>query len=243
MGKRIYLILLGIISIVGIGFMIYFGIQPRPVQKIKLSKFESPTVFANSVLLRLRQELRISPMAVLGVQTNLVLQAEQLQLWREFLSRNTEEGTRFDKVYIDSSLETSLFPEAEKVNFQDEFAQRLTEFAQLESEKQRVVLIVPTTYSTQMVPNSLAHYLNLNLPQKSLSLSMVDFPRSRELEKDFEFQCVVEGVDQTGVGPFGCLLLQSARAQYRRRFQPGEKIGFMNQIGLLDYIVFYTTEK
>ncbi len=240
MRKRIYLILLGIVSLFGIGAMVYFGIQPRPVLKIKLSKFDSSMVLANSVLLRLRQEIRQSPVLILGVQPN---KPDQIKVWRDFLNNDVEAGSKYDVIYKDSSVVTDLFPEAKSLDFKEEFQTLLSEIQNGVFENKRIALLAPTTYASQTIPQSMGYFINQNLQKKALSFSLVDFPRSREEEKVYEFPCVVEGVDQSGLGPFGCLLLQSARAQYRKRFQPGESIGFLNQIGMFDYIVFYTREK
>lgn len=241
--KRIYWTVLGLVCLAGIGAMVYLGIQPRPIEKISLSKFDNPKIMANAVLLRLRQELQLSPVIVIGVQPQHI---EQLEVLREFLNNNREdESLAFQKIYRDSSVNSDLFPEAEVVHFQDEFANRLEEIKSFLDKSQRVLIIAPTTFTAQVIPSSLTFFLNKNLTvkQKALSLSMIDFPRNREEEKNFEFPCVVEGVDQSGLGPFGCLLLQSSRSKYRKRFQQGEKIGFVNQIGQSDYLIFYTAER
>src|SRR5690606_17958839 len=108
-------------------------------------------------------------------------------------------------------------------------------FSELVAQKiqagKRVAVLVPTIYSVQLIPeNFVFHYKKLN-QITPMSLSLSDFPRNREDEKLMPYPCIVEVVDQTGVGPFGCMIVQTARSNYRKRHPPGSKLGIVNQIG------------
>ncbi len=240
LGKRIYWILLIGVSLIGLTTMIYFGIQPRPIPKIKISKFESHNILANSILLRLRQELMASQVVLLGYEPG---QAYQAEVWQHFLNNIQEPSLKFDQVIVEKSLESQLFQNSTLMDFKDEFPAVLKQIESGIQAQRRFALVAPISYTAQAIPGNLAYYLNANLPKKVTSLSIVGFPRSRQDEGDTSYPCIVEGVDQSGLGPFGCLLIQSARSQYLKKFLPGDFIGFVNQIGMFDYIVFYTQEK
>ncbi len=240
MGKKIYWILVGLVALAGVTTMIYYGIQPRPIPKIKISKFESHTVLANAMLLRLREEIKNSPVLFLGVDPD---KPEHYEIWKEFLKHDQEAGMSYDTVVMDHELQSDVFADVQKVETKDDvdgFAQGIQNALQ---QAHRVAVIVPTSYAVQMIHQNFATRFNAKVQVQATSFSLTDFPRAREQEKDMPQKCIVEGVDQTGLGPFGCLIMQSARANYRKRFETGETIGFVNQIGMRDYLVFYTREK
>jgi hypothetical protein len=241
MGKRIYWVLLALVTLTGLGTMIYYGIQPRPIPKIKLSRFESPTVLANSILLRLREEIQQSPVLFLGVDVD---RPEHFAIWKEFLAHNQEPGSKYDLVVMDQLIQNNDIPEAQKIPTKDDFEVFYQGVQQALASGKRIAIIVPTVYSVQMIPGNLVQNYKAKAAVPPMSLSLSDFPRHRETElKELTNRCVVEGVDQTGVGPFGCLVLQTARGNYRQHFHAGDWIGLVNQIGLKDYLVLYTQEK
>ncbi len=240
MGKRIYWILLVGIVLAGVTTMIYFGIQPRPIPKISLSKFENHTVLANSLLLRLREEIKNSPVLFLGVDPD---KPEHFEIWQEFLKQNHEPGFAYDTIVVEQALATELFPGAEKINLIDQFSAFYQGIQTGVSNGRRVAVIMPSIYSVQMIHNNLDSNFNSKVQVLGTSFSLTDFPRSREDEKTMTHPCVVAAVDQSGLGPFGCIVVQGARTNYRKRFESGEHIGFVNQIGQRDYLIFYTKEK
>lgn len=240
MGKRIYWVLIALVTVCGMSTLVYFAIQPRPVQKIKISQFETPTVLANSVLLRLREEIMHSRLLLLGVDTNSM--DESLQIWKLFLDHNVDPQMRYDIVVMDQFLnDIGGIKDIQKIDTKDEIDRLIQGIQPLLEQGKRVVLIVPTIYAVQMIPGNVANKLKLKFPDM-MSISMTDFPRSRAQEKQASHPCIVSGVDVSGVGPFGCLVMQTARGNYLKKFKPGDKIGLVNQIGLNDYLVLYTTE-
>jgi len=240
MGKRIYWVLFGLIVLSGLVAMIYFGIQPRPVPKIKISQFENHTVLSNALLLRLREELRQNQLLFLGAEPE---RPEHLQIWKEFLRLNQEPGSRYDVVVIEQFFGVQDFPEATQMATKENFDVFLEGTQRAVAEGKRVVVIVPTVYASQAVYGNLVHNYKLRTKTHPMSLSITDFPRSREAEKEMLHPCIVEGVDTSGMGPFGCLVVQTARANYRKRFPPGQTIGLVQLVGLKDYLILYTQEK
>ncbi len=242
MGKRIFWVLVSLVALAGLTTMIYFGIQPRPISKIQLSKFESHTVLANSLLLRLREEIKHSPVLFLGVDPT---HPEHYEIWQEFLKQNHEQGFAYDILVQEQALETDLFPTAQKVATKEDFPVFMHGIQAAVGQGHRVAVILPLIYSVQMIRGNVARNYNTQVqsPEVATSFSLTDFPRNRDQEKDMNHRCIVEGVDETGLGPFGCMVVQTARANYRKHYEPGEAVGLVNQIGQRDYLVFYTKEK
>ncbi len=249
MGKRIYWALVVVIAVFGMGFMIYYGVQPRPIPKIKLSQFDSPTVLANSLLLRLREEIKMNSVLFLGVEPE---HPEQLQVWRMFLNKNQDSGSRFDVIVIDQYLNAAtLFPEATVLNTKAETDSLAQGIDKATAAGKRVAVITASIYSSQLISgNVISNFRSLSAKSSPgttdkipMSLSIVDFPRDRGQEKSMLHPCVVEGVDQTGLGPIGCMTVQTARGNYLKRYPFGSWVGLVNQVGLKDYLVLYTQEK
>lgn len=240
MGKRIYWALLIVIAVLGLTTVIYYGIQPRPIPKIKLSRFATYEVLADSLLLRLREEIHQSPVLFLGVEAS---HPEHFAVWKAFLTHDQEMGYKYDLVVMDQFLQSPEFPDAQKVPTKEDVEAFSVGIQNALKEGKRVAVIVPTVYSVQAIPGNFAHNFKERTQIHPMSLSLTDFPRTREQEKDMIHPCVVEGVDQTGEGPFGCTVVQAARANYRKRYQMGDWVGLVNQIGMSDYLILYTQEK
>lgn len=239
MENRIYWVFVALVTVCGMSTLVYFAIQPAPVQKIKISSFENPQVFAQEILRKFREEIIDSPLLMLGVETE---EPDSIELWNQFIQQNTDPQMRYDIVVVDSFLNgIEKFKEAQVLDTKIESESLLGGLKSLLDQGKRVVIIVPVIYSVQMIPGNLANKIKFKFPQL-MSLSISDFPRTREVEKIMPRPCVVSGVDTSGIGPFGCLVVQTARAHYLKRFPPGQEIGLANQIGLKDYLVLYTTE-
>jgi hypothetical protein len=106
-----------------------------------------------------------------------------------------------------------------------------------------VAILVPTLYSAQKIESNLVARVSRELQIQPLSLSLVPLPRSRAAEKHTNYPCGVEGVDQTGFGPFGCLIFQLARPKYRQRFAAGLRVGFVQELSPRDFLILYAEEK
>lgn len=221
--------------------MIYYGVKPRPLPKIRISQFETPTVMANSLLLRLRLEIQKSPLLFIGLQPDY---PEHLEIWKQFLHQNQEAGMKYTLVVADQNIKDidTLAPQ-EKLATLEQSGVLFEGVENALAAGNRVAVIVPSVYSAQMIHGNLVNLYKQKTGKEPMSLSLMDFPRKREDEKQASIPCNVEGVDQTGTGPFGCMVIQTARANYRKRFEPGKFVGLVNQIGLNDYLILYSIEK
>lgn len=250
--KKIYWFIVVLIVLSAIGSMVYYGMQPRAISKINISQFDDNSVLARSLLLRFREEIHNSPLLFFGIDTQ---SQDDWKVLETFLRENQEVGFKYDYVAIEQLLTPPAgFPEFEKIETKESFEQFWQGISPALQNQKRVVVIVPYIYSTQVVPGNVVNkirekILNFNKenPNKKIieptSFSLAKLPRSRPEEKEMPFPCVVEAIDQSGVGPFGCQIVQIARSSYRKHFNSGAHIGLASQIGLHDYLILHTIEK
>lgn len=240
MGKRIHWFLLILIGALGLGAMLYFGMQPRPENRIRIREFSSPAMVAEALVAELRLELRKNPLLFLGIEVD---EPEHVEIVREFLAQNKEADLAYEVVVIDQGFENKDFRDAVSISTRDDFENFIEGTEKALNQGKRVAVIVPTVFSSHSVPLNLAASYEQRTFRSPLSLSITDFPRTRESEKDMRYPCVVQGVDQTGLGPFGCMIATISRAHYRRKFNSQARVGILNQIDAKDFLFLYTFEK
>ncbi len=66
--------------------------------------------------------------------------------------------------------------------------------------------------------------------------------RKRDDDKLARIPCLVPDTDQTGMGPLGCAILQQSRMLYKKKLEPGKKVGYVDQRGVFDFLVFYSNQ-
>ena len=234
MGKRIYWVLVALVTLCGMSTLVYFAIQPRPVQKIKINPFQNSEALADAVIASMRTEIQDSALLILGVETRI---PDSIQIWKRLIQQMP-----FDVVVVDQSLNgVDDIQDLQKFDTFKESQRLISGLKDLLDQGKRVVILVPTLYSVQMIPGNVANQIKLKYPDV-MSLSMTDIPRSREQEKRMPKVCNVAFLDEGGLGPYGCLVIQTARANYMKRFDPGAHVAQLDQIGLNDYLLLYTIE-
>jgi hypothetical protein len=193
---------------------------------------------ANALLLRLRLEIKASPIVVIGVETD---NADHLSVVQQLVA-NSDPETHFHEVIMDAELPLDKsFPTAQKAFLKDGF-RPIAQYLKTKSESgQRILVIAPTIYASQHVWGSFGHRLKNEAQLNPMSLALTTFPVSREAEKSMKIPCVVNGVDTQGPGPLGCLIVQKARSSVYAKVgkETGAYIGLADLIGLNDYMVLF----
>lgn len=240
MGKRIYWVLLLLIIGSGVWTMVHYGRQPRSETILRLQVVEKPADWSALLTGKNREKLRASPVLFLGVEAD---QAEHFEIWKEFLNSLQDPGLKYDVIVMDQELTSPLFADVPKISTKMDFENFAQGVQSALSQNQRVAVILPTVYAVQKIEANVVSNYKLRTQSTPLSLSVTDLPRTREEEKHTRYACAVEGVDRTGLGPFGCLVLQVARGSYRNRFPSGSKVGLIHQISESDLLILTTSEK
>lgn len=224
----------------GVIFTLKFGMRPRPLPKINISSFETPLKLAESIELRLREEIKSMPILILGYQPE---KPHQLELIKEFLKSNKEPGMNYETVVADEHLELPTeLGVSEKIDTNQKVEALAQGLKTALEQKRRVALIVPSIYSAQLVGGNVADLLKRQYQLPITSFTVVELPRTREQEKEVSIPCLMTDADNTGTGSLGCAILQAGRATYRKKMPPGFRTGMMDQRGSSDYFIFYSND-
>ncbi len=234
--KYMYGTFLGILVCAGLALTIYFGLQPKPVPKIKTSFLTEPERLGEAIAQRLWQELRPATIVFLGVEPG---NRDHLKVWKGFLDSLPPEQ-KFSQVVIDPMLpEKSIISFTEEIDLQKE-TDRFKEGLKIALKNNiRVAVIVPSIYSSQSIPDNPIYRLKVETQFLPMSLSIAQPSLTREEEADVLYPCTTGSGDNIGLGSWGCLIQTKSRSLYRKKMQPGKYLGVMDLIGESDYLVLF----
>lgn len=238
--NKLYWIAISILVVGGGALVVHFGAKPRPVPIIPLSSYETPDLLVEELITKLETEIKNSSILLVGVDPR---SAEHLDFWQKFLNSARDRGMKYDSLVADTGLNLGdRFPGAMALNTLEEMEAIVAGLHGAKQRNERVVFLLPTSYTSQMVHNNLAYKLIHKGKFLITSLSLSSFPRNRVAEKNMQLSCVVEGLEDAGTGMLGCEIMQVARSEYRTKMPPGKWSGIVQQLEPHDYIVLLTQE-
>ncbi|RYZ81626.1 MAG: hypothetical protein EOP06_23180 [Proteobacteria bacterium] len=236
--KYIYWICASIVLLSGIGFSVYFGVQPKSIPKITYSHFETPSKLADAIVLRMNQELKGMPLVFLGVMPG---RTQDLEVWKSFLQQSHIPGMQYQALVVDPDLPGAVeaFPGAVKIDLQRE-TERFIEGAKKAREQGlRMAVIVPTIYSSQILKDNPVSTIKKTSDLQPASFSLVGFPRNADQEKTQDLPCLMGPGDRKGTGDIGCVVQNKARLIYRKKSKPAMYEGLMDLVGERDYLILF----
>lgn len=239
------------VLVIGTIFIAYFGIQPRVVDMIRLSKFETPRVLSNSVMISLGQDLQSNSVVVIGIDSSVqdasdflkdffALQVEaRNQTGEKDLNDSNQPGFR---VLWDTILGDPVIAEpTQKLDFSQSQQIILNEvrdsLAQNTQGKQHLFLITNSYHSSHLIEKSMINLIETDLKAKLFALTVTNFPRRREDERTMKMPCNVGPKDEYGIGDLGCVVLRYARNLYKKKMDPGSLVGFFIKTGATDTVL------
>jgi hypothetical protein len=235
-----YLYWIGVVSILGLGlyFATSFKVHPTTEMKIKFANYKVPEDFGREVFFKLKEEVKLSPIVLLGVTPN---QIEDIELWRGFFEVNQDPGSKYDMIVVEPMLPyVELFKSNMRIDIKDDMVRFVEGVKKARAEGLRVAVIVPHIYSTQLLKKNPASRLLAEYKMDILSLTAVKFPSTREQEQASEPACVFEeSKDFAGTGALGCAIQNAARQTYRLPLEEGQFSGLMEQSGPKDYLILF----
>lgn len=235
MKQKIFYVFFGILVLVGLVVSIYFGLNPKPIPKIKFSSIESPEKLAQAVHFRLAQEIAPNKLFAIGYQPEHPEQLKVIKYWKE--------NGLADIWFADVNLQLGEeFSEVEKFDSKTQFEDLAKKLFQLYSTDKKIAVILPSVYSSQIVNDNFVDLFKRKYYLPIMSLTLVELLRVRDQEKALVLKCYMPDADKTGFGALGCATLQQSRFFYRKKGEPGKKTAYMDQRGALDYLIFYSNE-
>lgn len=233
-----YLYWIGAVTILGLGlyFAMSFKVHPPTQVAIKFAQYPVPEDFGRNIFLKLKDDIKASPIVLLGVTPN---QIEDMELWRGFFEANQEPGLKYDMIVVEPMLPyVELFDATMQIDLKEEMTRFIEGIQKARAEGLRVAVIVPHIYSTQLLKRNPASRLLTEYKMDILSLTATKFPATRDQEQAFEPVCVFEeSKDFAGTGALGCAIQNAARQTYRLPLQEGQFSGLMEQTGPKDYLI------
>ena len=232
MKKVIYFTVFGSLLLSGLVGAIYFGIQPRSVPKIDYSEFVDPSRIGQAMSRGLRVEIQESPILLLGVWPGRI---EEVQAFKALIDGLAADGVHYDVVAVDPGLPyKELFGATQEISLRDDLPRFEEGARQAIAQGKKIVLLTATPFASRLVKENQANQLLADGIQ-AVSFAAAPFPRSREQEKDFEIECLTAG-DDSGVGSFGCAVLNKARTIYRKKKNLTKYSATLDLVGSMDYL-------
>ena len=229
-----YWIFLSIVVACGAGTVIYFGLQPRAIPKIKPSSFAHSEGLGQAVGERLWQEIKDADVLFLGVEPG---RPEHLKVWKSFLE-TLPVDLKYQQILIDPRLpEKEILKADVEIDLQSE-PERFAEGLRVATaNKIRIAFILPSIYGSQSIPDNPVHRLKESLHFEPTSISIAEALISKDEEATATYACSTGSGDTIGLGSWGCLIQTKSRSIYRKKWQPEKIMGMMDLIGEKDYLV------
>lgn len=240
--KYLYISFVSLVSIVALVWVIQLGIQGKPVAKIKLSEFSSVEEVGDSILMRLRQELKDHNIVFLGVDPE---ELEHLEIWRHFLLAAKEPGWKFDEIIVEQGLGLKMAwgLGEQQIELKKEEESLKSLWNSEAYKNKRVAIVVPHIYSSQLIKNNPIQRLKNNPEDgRFLSISAVPLAKSDKEPEIKRVPCAAEGSDFTGESPLGCAI-RNKSVFWKKPPKENARLGIVEQYGLNDYILFYKPKR
>lgn len=239
--KYIYGIFIGLATLIGLVWVIHLGLEGKPIAKIKLSEFSSNSIIAESILMRLRQELKDHQIVFLGVDP---AEPEHQDIWKHFLQLAFEPGWKFDEIYFEKGLvstnEGTPFGLNEKIiDFKMKEQDLKLLWASSEYREKRIAVVVPHIFSSQLIKDNPVQRVKVNPNEgRILSITLVPMGLNADDAVVKRLPCAAEGADYTGESPLGCVIRKQAMF-WTKPLKKYVKLGLLEQVGLHDFLMFY----
>ena len=192
--KTWYLVLLVVVILASAGLFVYFvGIEPKPISKITLSKFENSDVVVNSLFLSISPELEHASIVFLGIDPADQDLPIMNEIFEKFYSKSQQAETAYKAVVIDEGIKNFPGLNAEQFNLHKESQRFVAGLETTEERKMRLLVVVNPLEASPKVPSSLFNLARQSVykgnPDQVASLIFARFPRNRAEEPDSPIAC------------------------------------------------------
>lgn len=233
-----YLYWLGVALVVAIGLYISSKVEYQPLSQslIPFIQVEQPEELGALIAQKLQDELKNAPLVLLGVMPD---QIEDIELWQGFLRSLESSELQYNILIVDPELPfVELLQSDMQLNIKEEMPRFADGIKKALEQGDRVAVITPTIFSTQLLALNPAAKLKQEHGLSFTSLSVSKFPLTRQQEEQFDPPCTLEpGKDPAGTGPLGCMVFEVARRTYREIFEKDKFSGLVDKTRENDYLI------
>ena len=239
MSKLYYFIAL---LIVGIGVWASLNFGHEEVQStniIPLTYIESPSHAAAKIIDSFSEKIKKNPLIYIGVypdsQDDMILVNELLSALQKnpelSLQHIISEPLLAQKVIIQKFV-------TDELDTKDDRQRLIAGLGKAKELNQRVAVIVPTIYSSQLIRNNPVNLLMTESKLKILSISLVPLKYNQDDPTDLMYPCRVEN-DLEGYGAIGCeIQKRSSQLRGRKAIQNGF-VMIIDKMSENDFFVYY----
>lgn len=230
------------ICAVGAFLALYWGLNPKPIPKIRLSQFDTAQEVSSAVTLRMRNEILATPVLFLGVWTK---DPFSMQVAGALVNEIQNSELKFDAVIVDPTIEVfskglATWPEHEATSIDREFDAIAKALARSMGDRRRVLYVLASIHSSQLVDPSPVSLLAQQLQTPFMSISMAPYALNTGEMDSLPYKCKGKLDDRIGDSAFGCAMTYTAQINMRKaqKLSPGKAMALMSQFGMNDYILF-----
>ncbi|MCM2282286.1 MAG: hypothetical protein NDI61_10625 [Bdellovibrionaceae bacterium] len=236
--KKIYLVGIVFILLVGIALVLRFGVGPRPIGMIKPSFFDHPQEIGAVTYRRLYDPLGRQNLVAVGVSPDI---PEHRAVVEGFLLTAAAEKRPIEVVFQEEQLPPIAVPPGTQVvtfrfnDREDVIAERIREFT---SAGKRVLLYSANILTSHLVKGNTIHRFEQAWGQPVYSISMVGISVRRDHQVKLDPPCVGSERDGQGTASLGCAAMAKGRTLFRKKLDNSRLIALMDQHGVADFVLF-----
>lgn len=236
--KKVYVTIFAIVILSGMVYLVSLAIKGKSIPKIKPSYFKDTQEVAESIQHRLRQELKDSPVLFFGVMPG---DKFELEVAEKFSQLSDAPEFAYDQIMYDLTIVNDPKRAFDSMENYDLFVETLKNSI---AAKKRVMVILPSYFASYSAADNLVHKIKKDLNLPPISISIVNYPDTREEENNVTLACHTNAdKDLTGTGSLGCLIFYKARMMYNKKLDTSRIRGAMDQFGEEDYLMFLNPPK
>ncbi len=234
MGK-LYWTIVALVLVGGLTTAIYFGLQGKSVPLIKWSHFSNADEASQAVKSRMKQELSRYQFYFIGPHPRKPLHIQTAINITEWLRSQGKNILIVDTLMLEQNPSLQDLKPDLVLDLGREKEKFLAGIKAIDIET-KVIVFAPNIYVTHFSAQSPVAQMQEQLGNY-IVLSFVNFPGSREEEKEYEFPCRTADSEGTQLD-LGCFVLGQARSKYLKKKVEGKTPGFLNLVRSREYMFF-----
>lgn len=227
---RLYLPAMVLVLTIGMFVVLKFGYEKTPPVVIKPSNIGSPAETGEVVFKRFYMPIREAKLTAFGIPPQPTWHRQILE---GFLRTAKREGTPFEVIIAEEQMPEFDLKELEGVELVKVPTNTTTQAELMDAlqkyQGKRILLYLPSIFSTHILSASPIHRLEKALGYKILSFTTGPLALAADQEYLVDPPCLGAERDAGGTSDLGCAILKAGRGYYRKKVSQETWAIIMNQ--------------